>query len=131
MQNFQKINNISGWAIFAISTIVYWLTVEPTASYWDCGEFIAVSYKLEVPHPPGAPLFLLIGRMFSFLALGDVEKVAYWINISSVLAGGFTILFLFWSLTLLGRKIFRIEKGKETPAQTILSCIHFFRQFLV
>ena len=58
MQNFQKINNISGWAVFVIATIVYWLTVEPTASYWDCGEFIAVSYKLEVPHPPGAPLFL-------------------------------------------------------------------------
>ena len=120
MLNFQKINNISGWAVFAISTLVYWLTVEPTASYWDCGEFIAVSYKLEVPHPPGAPLFLLIGRMFSFLALGDVEQVAYWINISSVLASGFTILFLFWSLTLLGKKIFRIEKGKETFGQTIL-----------
>ena len=84
MQNFKKLNNISGWAVFAIATIVYWLTVEPTASYWDCGEFIAVSYKLEVPHPPGAPLFLLIGRLFSFLALGDVEQVAYWINISSV-----------------------------------------------
>lgn len=120
MQSFQKINNISGWAIFAFSTIVYWLTVEPTASYWDCGEFIAVSYKLEVPHPPGAPLFLLIGRLFSFLAMGDVEMVAYWINISSVLASGFTILFLFWSLTLLGRKIFKIEKGSETLGQTVL-----------
>lgn len=120
MQRFQKINNISGWAIFVIATVVYWLTVEPTASYWDCGEFIAVSYKLEVPHPPGAPLFLLIGRLFSFLALGDVEQVAYWINISSVLASGFTILFLFWSLTLLGRKMLRIEKGEETLGQTIL-----------
>lgn len=120
MQNYKKINNISGWIVFAIATVVYWLTVEPTASYWDCGEFIAVSYKLEVPHPPGAPLFLLIGRMFSFLAMGDVEQVAYWINMSSVLASGFTILFLFWTLTLLGRKIFRIEIGQETPAQTIL-----------
>ena len=119
MQNYQKINNISGWIIFIIATTVYWLTVEPTASYWDCGEFIAVSYKLEVPHPPGAPLFLLIGRMFSFLALGDVEKVAYWINISSVIASGFTILFLFWTITLLGRKIFSLEKGKETTGQTI------------
>ncbi len=120
MQNYQRINNISGWAIFAIATIVYWLTVEPTASYWDCGEFIAVSYKLEVPHPPGAPLFLLIGRMFSFLAMGDVEKVAYWINISSVLASGFTILFLFWTITLLGRKIFNIKKGEEKPGETAL-----------
>lgn len=120
MENYKKVNNISGWAIFAISTIVFWLTVEPTASYWDCGEFIAVSYKLEVPHPPGAPLFLLIGRMFSFLAMGDVTQVAYWINMISVLASGFTILFLFWSLTLLGRKIFNIEKGKETLGQVVL-----------
>ena len=120
MQNYKKINNISGWAIFAISTLVFWLTVEPTASYWDCGEFIAVSYKLEVPHPPGAPLFLLIGRLFSFLAMGNVEHVAYWINMISVLASGFTILFLFWSLTLLGRKIFNIEKGKETLGQIVL-----------
>jgi hypothetical protein len=120
MQNYQKINNISGWAVFAFATIVYWLTVEPTASYWDCGEFIAVSYKLEVPHPPGAPLFLLIGRMFSFLALGDVEQVAYWINISSVLASGFTILFLFWTITLLGRKIFNIKKDEEKTGETAL-----------
>ena len=75
MKRFNKINNITGWGIFVIATIVYWLTVEPTASYWDCGEFIAVSYKLEVPHPPGAPFFLLIGRLFSFLARGNVEKM--------------------------------------------------------
>ncbi len=120
MLKYQKINNISGWTIFAIATVVYWLTVEPTASYWDCGEFIAVSFKLEVPHPPGAPLFLLIGRLFSFLANGNLEKVAYWINISSVLSSGFTILFLFWSLTLLGRKLFRVKKGEETSTQTLL-----------
>ena len=111
--NFQKINNISGWTIFAIATLVYWITVEQTASYWDCGEFIAVSYKLQVPHPPGAPLFLLIGRMFSFLAMGDVEQVAYWINISSVIASGFTILFLFWSIVMLGRKLLGINKIDE------------------
>lgn len=120
MQNFKNINNVSGWLIFAIATMVYWLTVEPTASYWDCGEFIAVSYQLQVPHPPGAPLFLLIGRMFSFLALGDVEQVAYWINVSSALASGFTILFLFWSITLLGRKMFKVQPGEETPDQTWL-----------
>ena len=83
--NFQKVNNIGGWILFAVALIVYWLTMERTASYWDCGEFIAVSYKLEVPHPPGAPFFLLIGRLFSFLARGNVEKVAYWINIVSVI----------------------------------------------
>jgi hypothetical protein len=107
--NFQKTNNIAGWAVFVISLVTYWLTMEETASYWDCGEFIAVSYKLEVPHPPGAPFFLLIGRLFSFLALGDVTKVAYWINFSSVLASAFCVMFLFWSITLLGRKIMKIS----------------------
>src|SRR5262245_32381683 len=102
--NFQKINNLAGSLVFVVGLITYWVTMEPTASYWDCGEFIAVSYKLEVPHPPGAPLFLLIGRLFSFLAFGDVTKVAYWINFISVVAGAFTSLFLFWTITLFGRK---------------------------
>jgi MFS family permease len=110
---FQKINNITGWAVFAVALIVYWLTMEETASYWDCGEFIAVSYKLEVPHPPGAPLFLIIGRIFSFLSFGDVSKVAYWINFSSVLASSFSVLFLFWSIVLFGRKLMKITKDNE------------------
>jgi hypothetical protein len=120
MNKFEKFNNITGWAVFVIATIVYWLTVEPTASYWDCGEFIAVSYKLEVPHPPGAPFFLLVGRLFSFFALGDVEKVAYWINIVSVLSSGFTVLFLFWTITLFGRKLIKIENNIPDEGQTYL-----------
>jgi len=115
--NYKKVNNLTGWAVFAISTLVYWLTVEPTASFWDCGEFIAVSYKLEVPHPPGAPLFLLIGRFFSLFALGDVERVAYWINISSVLSSSFTILFLFWSITALVNKLYSLKPGEGTAEQ--------------
>ncbi|MBI1767817.1 MAG: DUF2723 domain-containing protein [Bacteroidetes bacterium] len=111
--NFQKANNIFGWAVFTVALLTYFLTMEETASYWDCGEFIAVSYKLQVPHPPGAPLFLLMGRAFSFLALGDVTKVAYWINFMSVLASAFTILFLFWSITLFGRKVMGIKKDSE------------------
>src|SRR5882762_1895652 len=111
--NFQKANNIFGWAVFTIALITYFLTMEETASYWDCGEFIAVSYKLQVPHPPGAPLFLLMGRAFSFLALGDVTKVAYWINFMSVLASAFTILFLFWSITLFGRKLMGIKRDAD------------------
>ncbi len=110
---FQRINNIAGWAVFGVALVTYWLTMEETASYWDCGEFIAVSYKLEVPHPPGAPLFLLIGRLFSFLAFGDVTKVAYWINFSSVLASAFAVLFLFWSIVLFGRKLMKITKPDE------------------
>jgi hypothetical protein len=118
--NYKKTNNITGWLVFAVSTLVYALTVEPTASFWDVGEFIAASYKLQVPHPPGAPFFLLIGRMFSFLAMGDVTQVAYWVNMSAVICSGFTILFLFWSITLLGRKILKAELGKETTYQTLM-----------
>src|SRR5258708_1789726 len=111
--NFQKINNITGWAAFTIGLITYWLTFEETASYWDCGEFIAVAYKLEVSHPPGAPLFMLLGRMFSFLAFGNELKVAYWINFMSVLAAALTILFLFWSITLFGRKMMGVKKDAD------------------
>lgn len=105
MENFSKYNNILGWIVFVIALVVYWITMEPTASFWDCGEFIAASYKLQVPHPPGAPLFLLIGRLFSFLSFGDRSEIAYWINFSSVLAGAFTSMFLFWSITLLAKKL--------------------------
>lgn len=107
--NFKKINNIAGWAVFVIATITYTLTVERTASFWDCGEFIAAADKLQVPHPPGAPFFLLVGRMFAMLAT-DVTKVAFWVNMSSVLTSGFTILFLFWSITLVARKFVRTAK---------------------
>ncbi len=117
--NFQKANNITGWLAFLVALITYWLTMEETASYWDCGEFIAVSYKLQVPHPPGAPLFLLMGRIFSFLALGDVTRVAYWINFMSVLASAFTILFLFWSITLFGRKMMGIAKDADLTETNI------------
>ncbi len=104
--NFKLLNNITGWVVFVISLIVYLMTVERTASFWDCGEFIACAYKLQVPHPPGAPFFLLTGRIFSFLAGGDVTMVAYWINMVSVLSSAFTILFLFWTITLFGVKLF-------------------------
>ena len=118
MNSFQKINNISGWAIFAIATLVYAVTMEMTASYWDAGEFIAASYKLMVPHPPGAPLYLLIGRMFSFLAFGNVERVAFWINMLSVVSSGFTIMFMYWSIVLLGRKLMKVKMDRESPFQT-------------
>lgn len=116
---FQHINNLGGWFAFGIALVAYWMTFEETASYWDCGEFIAVAYKLEVSHPPGAPLYMLLGRMFSFLAFGDVTKVAYWINSLSVIASAFTILFLFWSITLFGRKLMGISRDEDmTDGQT-------------
>ena len=104
MTRFNRSNNLAGWIVFAISFITYALTVERTASFWDCGEFIACAFKLQVPHPPGAPFFLLIGRLFSLFAFGDLTNVAYWINMVSVLSSALTILFLFWTITLLVRK---------------------------
>lgn len=120
MKNFKKYNTLSGWFVFAITFLIYWLTMEPTASFWDPGEFIAASYKLQVPHPPGAPLFLLIGRLFSFLSFGDTAQVAYWINFSSVVLGAFTSLFLFWSITLIGRKLLLVNEQEESTTNIIL-----------
>jgi len=118
MPNFQRLNTYAGWTVFAVATLVYILTVEETASFWDCGEFIASSFKLQVPHPPGAPFFLLMGRIFSFLAFGDTTQVAFWINMISVLSSGFTILFLFWSISLLARKVFKVNEADMSQSQT-------------
>ncbi|MFK7900292.1 MAG: DUF2723 domain-containing protein [Cyclobacteriaceae bacterium] len=117
MKNYKLINNIGGWAVFLISATVYILTMEPVASFWDCGEFIAASYKLQVPHPPGAPLFLLIGRIFSLFATPGTEEVGYWVNMVSALSSAFTILFLFWTITLLAKKILSLSKT-DVPTLT-------------
>lgn len=100
---FKKLNIILGWVVWAIASAVYLLTVEPTASFWDCGEFIATAYRLEVGHPPGAPLFMMIGRLFSMFA--SPQEAAYYINLVSVFSSSFTILFLFWSITHLAAKM--------------------------
>ncbi|MCD4724622.1 MAG: DUF2723 domain-containing protein [Bacteroidales bacterium] len=105
MENYTKLNKLLGWLVFLIATIVYFLTLEPTASWWDCGEYIATAYKLQVGHPPGAPLFQLLGRFFTLFAFGDVSKVAMMINAMSALSSSFTILFLFWTITMLARKL--------------------------
>src|SRR5690554_2589881 len=98
--NFSKWNKIIGWSVFVIALTVYWLTVEPTVSYWDSGEFITTSSNLEVGHPPGAPLYQLIGAFFSIFAL-DATYIALTINLMSVFSSAFTILFMFWSLSIL------------------------------
>ncbi len=105
MKNYKKLNNLIGWIVFIIASIVFLSTIEPTASWWDCGEYIATAYKLQVGHPPGAPFFQMLGRFFSLFAFGDVSHVAKMINIMSALASSFTILFLFWSITALAKKI--------------------------
>ncbi len=109
---FKKLNNIIGWIVFAIATFTYVSTIEPTASFWDCGEYIACAYKLEVGHPPGAPFFLLVGRFFALMAGGDPAMAGKMINIMSALCSSFTILFLFWSITRIGLKAI-VKKGEE------------------
>jgi len=120
--NFKKLNNLVGWGVFAIATAVYLMTVERTASFWDCGEFIACAYKLEVPHPPGSPFYLLFNRVFSLLA-HDVYHVAFWINVSSALCSSFSILFLFWSITLIGAKLFPEQSIKNLNDRQILTLL--------
>ena len=92
--NFRRLDKITGWVLFVISTAVYVLTLEPTVSFWDCGEFILSSFRLQVGHPPGAPLFLMIGRIATLFALGDTSKVALMMNALSAVSSGFAIMFL-------------------------------------
>ena len=103
--NYNKINNLLGWLSFLIALVVYTLTLEPSTSFWDSGEFIASAYKLQVVHQPGAPLFLMLGKVFSLLAGSDTSRVAFWINMISALASAATILFLFWTITALAKKV--------------------------
>jgi len=120
MQSFKRLNTLTGWLLFAVALFTYASTVERTASFWDCGEFIACSFKLQVPHPPGAPFFLLLGRIFSMLSFGDVLSVAYWVNMASVLASAFTIAFLFWTITILAQKLLGKQESDYTTADTLL-----------
>ena len=111
MNNFKRLNNLAGWIVFAVATTVYLLTMEPTASLWDCAEFIATSYKLEVGHPPGAPLFMMLARLFMLFA-PSTDSLAMMVNAMSSIASGFCILFLFWTITHLARRIYTAS-GRE------------------
>ncbi|MDR3236104.1 MAG: DUF2723 domain-containing protein [Prevotellaceae bacterium] len=117
MNNFKRINTIAGWLICAVASVVYLLTIEPTTSFWDCGEFIASAYKLEVGHPPGNPVFQLFGRFFSMFA--PTAYVASMINAMSALCSGLTILFLFWTITHLARRVMERQGGSLTVGNTI------------
>ena len=103
--DYNKINNLLGWLCFLIAATVYTLTIEPTASFWDCGEFLSAAYKMQVVHQPGAPLFLMVGKLFSLLAGNNISRIAYWVNFSSAVSSAATILFLFWTITALAKKI--------------------------
>ncbi|SDK70277.1 Uncharacterized membrane protein YfcA [Salinimicrobium catena] len=118
--NFTRLNKILGWLVFLIALTTYWLTVEPTASFWDAGEYISTSSKLEVGHPPGAPLYQMMGAFFSIFA-GESSQIAYMVNLMSVFASAFTILFMFWSIVLLLLKITGpAEKISASKKMTVL-----------
>ncbi|MBX7201714.1 MAG: DUF2723 domain-containing protein [Bacteroidia bacterium] len=119
MKQYKLINNSLGWLTFAIAMYTYGTTIEPTASFWDCGEFIATAYKLQIGHPPGAPLFMILGRVATLFAMGDTSKVAMMMNLFSALASALTILFLFWSITHLARKFVTKGKAPANMAETI------------
>tara|TARA_B100000401_G_scaffold18067_1_gene10956 strand:+ start:1049 stop:4726 length:3678 start_codon:yes stop_codon:yes gene_type:complete len=119
-KKYSFINNVTGWAVLIFSTIIYVLTIESTASFWDCGEFIASATKLQVGHPPGAPLWSMKARMFAVLGewfTGSTEYIAFAVNVFSALCSSFSILFLFWSITALAKKI-TLRTGELTSAHT-------------
>ena len=134
MKNFKLWNRICGWLVFAIAAATYLLTMEPTASFWDCGEFIVSAHKLDVGHPPGAPFFMLLGHFFSLFA-SDTAHVAMCVNALSALASAFTILFLFWTITALGRKLMSTVNCPRHRPLRRRSCrlisIHLLRYVLV
>ncbi|ULQ57452.1 DUF2723 domain-containing protein [Flavihumibacter rivuli] len=115
--NFNKVNNIVGWLVCAIACSVYLMTMEATASLWDCGEFISSVFKLQIPHPPGAPLFVLLGRLFVVVFGGDNPAIG--VNIMSALSSGFTILFLFWTITHFARKLVSPNNAAPNASQLV------------
>src|SRR6056297_1211187 len=119
MSQYKRLNIYVGWLTFAIAAVVYLLTIEPTASFWDCGEFITTSYKMEVGHPPGAPVFMIFGRFFTLFT--DPGNAAMMVNIMSALASAFTILFLFWTITHLAKKM--IANGEHLTRGNAVSVL--------
>ncbi len=121
MSKYKLINNVVGWLVFFVAAFVYVSTIEPTASWWDCGEYISASYKLMVGHEPGAPMFQLIARFFSLFAGDDTTQVAKWVNTMSGLASAFTILFLFWSITHFAKKLIVGKDGDENDMGSMIA----------
>src|SRR5579885_1981639 len=103
--SFNRVNNVVGWIVGVIACTVYVMTMEATGSFWDCGEFISSCYKLQIPHPPGAPLFILLGRFFIILFGDNPHTAARGVNFMSAIASGLSILFLFWTITHFARKV--------------------------
>ena len=124
MKQFRLVDNLLGWLAFAIAAFVYCSTIEPTASFWDCPEFISTGYKLEIGHPPGAPFFMLTANLFSQFA-SDPSQVAYWVNTMSALLSAATILFLFWTISHLVRRL--VLKNETYRSATSLASLGWSR----
>ena len=118
MKTYKLINNVVGWLVFAVAAFTYCTTIEPTASFWDCPEFISTAAKLEVGHPPGAPFFMLVGNLFSQFA-SDPSQIAKMVNTMSAMLSAGCILFLFWTVTHLAKKLICRDDEQPTIAQTI------------
>ena len=119
MKNYTRINNIVGWFTFLIAAYVFIITIEPTGSFWDCGEFTATTFKLEVGHPPGAPLFLMLGKIFTLFAGHNLQLISVMLNTMSALMSAFAVLFLFWTITAIGKKI-AVKSGELTQGAIYL-----------
>ena len=122
MHLFKRWNNLVGWGVFAIAAVVYLMTMEPVSSLWDCSEFIATSYKLEVGHPPGAPLFMMLARLATLFAFGNPDYVGMAVNAMNSLASAFCILFLFWTITHLARRL-ATRNGAELTTPGVVAIL--------
>jgi hypothetical protein len=117
---YKKINNLLGWLCFVIASVTYILTLEPSVSYWDCGEFISCAFRLQVAHQPGYPVFAMLGKLFSLLSMGDNTKVPYFTNMGSAIASGAAIMFLFWTITAFAKKLLPSTDEDKDNSRTIL-----------
>lgn len=118
--SYQKINNLFGWLCFLVAATTYILTLEPSVSFWDCGEFISCAYRLQVSHQPGYPLFAMLGKAFSLLSMGDKSKVAYFTNMGFALSSSAAIMFLFWTITALAKKLVVKRNEEQNTTHTIM-----------
>ena len=119
MKSYCVCNNLLGWLMFLMSTTIYFLTTDPSVSLWDCGEWITVANGLQVGHPPGAPLYILLAKIFSLFSFGNTTLVAFCINTLSAVASGLTVMFLFWTTTFFTSQLFQ-NKAHFTIAHPLL-----------
>lgn len=117
---YNRINNILGWLCFAVAATTYILTLEPSVSFWDCGEFISCAFKLQISHQPGYPLFTMICKAFSLLSMGDHTKVPYFTNLGTAMSSSATVMFLFWTITALAKKLIAKSTEQLDQSRTIL-----------